>query len=307
LFLGTSKYWISCLFFANPLIDGTGNHNVLGGYTFFNGIAGVNQSIYTPLPGEIRINIVDGSYGPVTPTGFVSFEGNQYTTYLSMWNQWIQTLSSYLTPLTSLGTERGTNALSVLFHSIVETQILNNSDSKVNPKRKSLPPPVSLGARILIDKHDVLPDTSQPPLSDYYEGVGINTFTSNVVPVASLWKYVKLLIMPLCHSQGMLYAGSVGFYQMSMCEPYRIDVGSNYIGNLGSDDISTSAFSRHLELAKTDVKQQLAGPSEFSINLTKLTEDGEGGLFASIAGALADIFVPGSGGVVDKVGSDLGF
>jgi len=288
-------------------MDNTGNQNLSGGYTFFNGIADANQSIYTPLVGEVRINLVDGSYGPVTPTGYVSFEGEQYTTYLSMWNQWFTSLSSYLSGVTQIGTEQGCKAMSVLFNTVIESQILENSDSfKKNPKRKSVPPPVSLGARLLIDKHDVMPDPNQLPLSNYYEGVGINNFTSNATFVASVWKYVKLFIMPICHSQTMFYAGSTGYYQMSMCEPYRIDVGSNYSGDLASDETTVTAYQRHLELAKVDIKQQLSAKSEFSVELEELLKQGEGGVFAAIAGSIANMFIPGSGGIVNKIGSDLG-
>jgi len=92
-----------------------------------------------------------------------------------------------------------------------------------------------------------------------------------------------------------------------MTEPFRVPTQANYIGDLSDNDVSITLFSRHLEMAKMDIKSVLSAPSELSSDLETLRKEGEGGFFASIAGAIANTFVPGSGEMVDHVASDFGF
>jgi len=171
-----------------------GNQNRLGGYTYFNGITQTQDSIYTPLPGETPINIVDGSYGGVQPTGYVDFNCAQYTTWLNTWNEWIQGCSSYLTTLCSVGNEPGARALSTLIHTVSSTLI--NSNGRALKKDKSRKIVYNGYKGELFSKKDVQPDPSTLD-STYYQNVAITSYTSNVKPLASLWKYAKLMVMPV--------------------------------------------------------------------------------------------------------------
>jgi hypothetical protein len=282
---------------ANP-----GNQNRLGGYTYYDSLLLADTPVYTPAAGELPVNIVDGSFGGVTPTGYIDFNCQQYTTLLNTWNQWIQSLSSYLTTLCSVGNEPGCRALTTLIHTCQATQI--NQNANILKKDKSIKKIVYQGYKgDPFSKKDVLP----LPASTYYQGVTVTNYTSNAKPLATLWKYAKLFILPVNPSVGGVYAGYPPFFQVGMTEPFKIPTQANFIGDLSDNPVSITMYSRHLEMAKMDVKSVLSSQSEFSSDFEALRKEGNGGFFASIAGAIANTFVPGSGEVVDRIATDIGF
>jgi len=298
------------------------------------------QPVFTDDLLEVPISLVDGGVPIALPIHWVSFDGSEIMAICNNWNDWIQKLSSFLTPLCTIGAEKGIDVLCSIpltDHCNLENDVPNlgggalavgkpqapvlastSSTSSVSanspqvskildgkggmPPRKMSSEKSSLGTTV---KRLGVADPPPPPESDFYTRIKVIQTTSMFPLHDPTWKYLKHFI----HATAIGSLGdeqAVPFQQSLAVEPYKISYSS-----FSQSDVTTmSLYDKHLNASKLDIRSRLAPAGEMAEEFMSLAKQGRGGLFTGIAGAVGNMLgIPGSkdfmAGISDLTGGFL--
>jgi hypothetical protein len=267
-----------------------------------NGVPTIT-TVYTPPGVEVFINIVDMAYASASTSGFITPTGAEYSARLALWNTWIQTISGALSPLLVIGAEPGVSALMTgLF---TRTQQDNDAFSRrKKPERSSSSKEIHLGTPSMQKNLLVGGPIVDTYINNFLEKeVFCNNKTTN-----SVWNFLQTFILPSALSINQTNTAGTQAWQVFQIQPYKI-TGPTLAGGLGGtiDTVFNTIRSRLEVLASYDVKsanQQV--PNQFVADILEMAKLGRGGLFASIAGDLAGMVIPGMGGVVSGALNGIG-
>lgn len=307
----------------------------LGNYFFQPPLPAPVVPVFTPDLLEVPISLVDGGVPLALPVDWVSFDGAEIIAICNVWNSWIQGLSSFLSPLCTIGAEKGIDVLCSLpltdhtslqddeeqlagngfpvvgAKSPVVTQVLaaqsSKSSSPVLAGKDGMPPrkmsvEKNLGTTV---KRLGVSDPPPPPESEFYTTVKMVQTTSMFPLHDPVWKYGKHFIHPTAIGN-VNDEQAVPFQQSLAVEPYKI----SYSSFVGSNTAMMSLYDKHLNASKLDIRSRLAPATEMAEEFMELAKQGRGGLFTGIAGAIGNMLgIPGSkdfmSGVSDLTGGFL--
>jgi len=289
-------------------------------------------NVFKDAMGETPISLVDLSTTLAGNPVFVALSGEVFSALLSQWNSWISTLQSCLSPLQSIGAEAGIMALSTVYYTNTQ-QDVPLPQNMINPNAQAAAqvaakarefsahikltpcaPPIKPTRQVTMKKTGGLviklrSDYESSPVTPTY----LDTWTEkeifcNQKTVAPIFKYISDMIVPVALSTGEGNQASTQTWQTFMIEPYTVP--RTLSGGFGGDfpSLFPTIASRLSRMASYDVTAfTSAGKyNEFIENLVELGKTGRGGFFASLAGSLADGFIPGVGKYVRGFGEGIG-
>jgi len=286
-----------------------------GNYSYETGSGPAD--LYATDPDEVPIDVIDLSFVQGGTKAYVTLEGDHILTLVSVWNDWIKGLSSYLTPLVDPGTEQGISALITTMTTLQQryvpeavtltNQVAAKNLTKQNSKKKIL----GIDRVEFKKKHlRVSPVKVGPGVGNYFESIRPSALTTTNTPLEPLMKYTKLLIAPAAigSTSEPVGAASPAAQQIFRIEPYKVPM-SGLPDIVGADSNGTqNLFSRHLQLAILDVKSSLAAQSEPEQDFANAAKQGRGGFFANLAGMFAEdvIGIKGGRAIAGAIGDAVG-
>jgi len=246
--------------------------------------------VFTPEdPANAVIDLVQCSYTYQNSTGYLDLNGDELQNYATVWNEWITSLGTFLSPLSNPGDERGISALSTVTitrsYRPVQAGISNIVAGGIQQRYVKRQSVKELGVRVNM-KAKVR--AAPIPGSDYFKDVlvGLTSFTNK--PLSAIWKYQRVMILPsylsLAGDEG---PATTSMRQVFQVEPYSLAAGTVPF-NTALDNGAISALGIHSQMAELDVKSSFASQSEVTTDLNTLAMQGRGGLFTSIAGMFAE-------------------
>jgi len=287
--------------------------------------------VFTEDPGELEILLVDGSL-PSVVGEFVTFDGSEITKICNTWNDWIQKLSSFLTPLCTIGAEKGIDVLCTLPltdhcslqqpENLLGRQTPINTPGAVNKVHQTLPGSTTVATTNTPVGKDGMPprkmskernlgttvrkigaaDPPPPVESEFYTTVKMVQTTSMFPLHDPTWKYLKHFIHPTAIGN-VNDEQAVPFQQSLAVEPNKI----SYSAFQQSDATMLSLYDKHLNAAKMDIRSRLAPAGEMAEEFMELAKHGRGGLFTGIAGAIGNMLgIPGSKDFMAGIGDLTG-
>lgn len=274
------------------------------------------NTVYTTLPSETPINIIDMSFDPSGTVKYLNPNGLQIQTMSDIWNQWIKSLGSFLSPLTTPAQTAGISILNVstLTRTSKQASLDNNSSpflpsglalaarpagmvKQSSKKFLGLPPLIREGYKASPDKNSFL-----------YGQIVPVVVTSTNIPLASVWKYQRVMILPWFGTEPEVGgSGNIPARQVFQVEPFKISC-SAVPYNEQSFDPQQSLLNVHGEMAELDVKTEFASTSEIAEELTALGVMGDGGFFTNLAGMFAEdvLGIKGGKAIAGAVGNAIG-
>lgn len=274
---------------------------LLGNYVTSTGVP-----VYTDVPGEIPIDIISMSANTPSGTVYLDANGGYLQGLANKFNEWITTLGSALSPLTNHAEEDGIRALSTVVNTLHVTEALPFDALPVNAAKtlSKRPSVTSLGKKI-----DVVRKVGagvSPAATTYFQGQAPLAFTATYAPQASVYKYLKLMILPSVVVRGDHDRNNVSLQQVNQIEPFRIN--ETVVSDAYQSTSGQTMYERHAAFAEQEVRTNLAPTTEFQTELDQLTKSGRGGFFTDIAGVIAgDIFkIPGAKQIAAAVGQATG-
>jgi len=305
----------------------------LGNYQYQPADGSPPVNVYATDGGELPISLVDGATPIISPSNWVSFDGQQIMDLVNIWNGWIEDYGSFLTGLTAVSSEGGISALSTVsltdhtnyqpLGSLISTgsgvtalgsafPTVVKSTSKVQPTGVTKTDPVTgvvtssngknLGTvvkKVGISNPDPLPESAA------FQSAKMVQTTSMYTLHSPIWKFQKLMIHP-CGFGITGFEQAVPFQQTLYVEPCKI----SYSSYDASNTTMMSLYDKHLAMSKLDARSRLAPPSEMQVEFDELAKKGKGGLFTGLAGTIGGLLgIPGSkefmNGVSDATGGWL--
>lgn len=299
----------------------------LGNYQYQPEV-GVPIDIYDTDLGELPISLTDGATPILLPTNWVSFDGAEIMNLANNWNLWITKLASFLSPLYTIGAEKGIDVLStppLTTHCSLQEPVddLITRSKKVTSTqpqptkpghpgvssaapmgKEGMPPTRKASVSRIGTTLKKIGVTDPPPLpeSDFFTTVKVVQTTSMFPLHDPVWKYLKHFIHPTAVGTVNDEQG-VPFQQSLAVEPFKI----SYSAFDQSSTSMMSLYDKHLNASRLDVRTRLAPLTEMAEEFNELAKRGRGGLFTGIAGALGNMLgIPGSkdfmAGVSDLTG-----
>jgi hypothetical protein len=272
---------------------------------------GVDQVLYADPGSEVPINLIDLS---VTDNGtsYLSITGKPLSALTSTWNDYITSLGSCLSSLCTIGDEGGISALLSTFNT-------RHIQFSVNLAVAPLPAvPVAGGGMVKknsklnvrgndIPERKKIGKPAPGPGSETYQNWIATRLTSTDPFYASLWRYESSFVQPSSYGGAFATAdNTVSFQQTFQIEPFSMpysDLAFTLSSNGQAVDIDVIAFAS----ATLDIKTQLASESEAELELKELAEQGRGGFFTSLAGAIGEgLGIPGAREVAQAIGAVTG-
>lgn len=268
---------------------------------------------------ETPINLLSMSaVNPSAQLVYLDPNGEQIEMWMVEWNQFMQSMSANLTPLTTPGSEKGINVLNVNYFTQHSTLVLDptptvaaTSADGVSKKRASVGE--KKGAYSIGTKRKVGLGLAAPgPGSEFFQRVTCAS-TSSTYPINSTaWNFLKVMIKPsYIGDTGLGFEGTVSAQQVFQVEPRLLvhvpDGDGAFL--VGTGYSRTVMYDQHLQMAKLDIRSGLAEEgTETERSLNALIALGRGGWFTSLAGSfLEGVGVKGAKGVADAIGSVTGW
>lgn len=275
----------------------------LGNFQYFDGTA--YQDVYKTVSGEVAIDLIDLGTG-ITPREYISANGDQLTTLITSFNKWITSLGNHLSTLCTIGSEPGIPALSTIINTLHTRTLLTPPPPTLTTaptltKRDSVQKIVHKGVGLAIEQ-TTLPRPA-PGASEYYTKVAVNSVSGTCPFQAPLQRYLTAFVQPSFIGQlGFSAEATINFRRVYQIEPFTI----NYMAQLSPTVDGLDGMILFDTLAKKaallDIKTNLAARSESEIELTKMSQGGEGGFFTSLAGVIGDMVgVPAVRAIADGV------
>jgi hypothetical protein len=280
---------------------GVYNADQVSNYTY----GPLNLPVFSVDPAEIPINLIDGSSTPTVLKVFVDFNGDELTTNISKWNEFINYLSPYLSALSPIGTDKGISCAELITLSL--TTIVSENEARLVIPVPGGTAPVS--RKVLEKKNSKGPLQfgklkTQKKLKSVIPEGGVQFSPFNNISTVSVTSNQALLdavyteiqnywIMPTSRSTGLPEnSGNMPSYQCNVLEPYSLSI-SSYGSTQGvlSANLTVSLYERHTVSAAANVKALLGVPNALEIKLTEAEATGRGGFFGSMIGeAVGSLF-----------------
>lgn len=224
-------------------------------------------SFYTQVNEDV-ISMIDGSTGSGT---YKAINDPAYVSSLiTLWNEWINRVSSYSTELGTLGTDGG----------ITELTVLPMTKHYQIPSVDSIKSKTDIG--ILSRVRRIV--QAIPQSSPYYNK-NVIAYTSQSTFIQHSWEtYQQYCIMPInFSSQGSVPTSTFYTrYQAIKEEPHNLI--------LTETDKLYRAFNSHLIFANLAIKDKFTKKSEIDIFLVEAAKRGRGGILSSLGSMLAGAF-----------------
>jgi len=252
----------------------------LGNYSWSGGL------IFTDQPSEVPIDIVNASYTDGNTIKYLDLNGLAIETMSADWNEWIKSLGTFLTPLTPPAQAMGPAILSTL--TLTRQVLLTNAESTNNTVagKKMVKQQSKKDLGLVVRNRRNLGQVEPVPVANNsFRQWGISSVTSTNQPLTPVWKYHRIMVLPVYYSYYSEYGGAIQFRQVFQVEPFKIS------GNNIPDQSSVSLpdlFELHKQMALMDVRTELSPASELQEDFKALNAMGEGGFFTSLAGAFAE-------------------
>lgn len=272
-----------------PILGRKSDAQQLGNYTWTGG------NVYTPAPEqEVPIDLISASSLISGSTYFLDLNGSELANYSLIWNEWITGLSNYLSPLTTPGQSPGPAIMSSLTLTRQvkfiepEQQLANQTNQKLGRVASVKKFGSKVDIKLRQSKADPIPT-----------GFGFSTFagqavTSSNQPLSAVWKYQRVMVLPVYYSYGSQLGGAIPWRQTFQIEPFRVASIST------AEDLSQASpatlLSSHKEMALLDIKTELASVPEVVQDFEELNRMGEGGFFTSLAGMFTEDILGIKGG-----------
>lgn len=273
-----------------------------------NYVTSSGTQIFAAPGSEIPINLIDLSYqNGVGGYNYISTEGENIVLICETWNQWIKSLSSFLTDLTDPGIEPGIPVLTTVL--TTAQQMFQQGPSTLNVTRiagslTKTPSKKDLGLpRMQFKRVGAEPESG----SSYFGNIQISQIFSNIPLLTPSFKYLKVMVVPVALSLGTpTGAAKPAMRQVFQLQPFRAPTTG--VPTQSATEGSSTALLKHEQMATLDIKSALAAESDVQTELRTLTAMGEGGLFTSLAGIFAEdvLGIKGAKAVIHTVGGALG-
>lgn len=280
----------------------------LGNYIFGAGI-----DVYSNIPSEVPINLIDVSAPLGQSVGYLDLTRTQIQRIKETWNQWLTGLSACLSPLVSLSGRKGIRVLNCNLNTI-HVEKLEIPPPPVQPvagaqqtkKAGAKPGPIGLS----LDRLRVSAQVAPAPGSSYFSTVGERRVTS-VEPIPpELWPFLSKWVLPVNFSDNTTGQSSVQALQTFLVEPNSIPKSS--AGGIGSP--ANTAFSvpdsytRHLSCAQVDTKGfATLVNNELIQDLISANEHSRGGFFSGLIADMIGKAVPSFAETAKLIGSAVPF
>lgn len=266
------------------------------------------STVYTPPGSEVPFNLINMSYDDGGTTKYVVPNGRQISEAADVWNDWIKSLSTFLTPLTSPAQASGPPLLSSVTltrqvkYSEPQSQIAQIAAKKPIGKQMSKK---DLGLKVDVKRKVSVVDPA--PEASYYRDFGVLGVTSTNTPLLPCWKYQRVMILPVWSSFEATFEGAIPFRQVFQVEPFKLST-SGYSDEATSAELPT-LFDMHKAAAILDTKTELASESEIAQDFRILNEHGEGGFVTSLAGIFSEDILGLKGGkaIASAIGAATGW
>jgi len=283
-------------------------------YTYTNG-TGTFPVFSTDLA-EMTINLLDGSSTVPPVSGaqtWLDLNGPELVNNVTLWNQFVSSLSANSITLTPIGSEKGISALQVVTMSFVMLnipptvpEVLPVSKEIVANKRLSAEKQKIWGKAKTVLKSkfgaNVIAQNASP-----YGSWCTNLVSSNQRFVASAWSECQQYwILPATRTTGVpTQTANYSSYQSEVCEPNFF-----YLGSFGSSlnvlnpDLFTPTFLRHSQYASNMFKPVAGTPNVWEDYLSGAAATGRGSFLGKIAGSFVGSLV-GQAELGGEIGSEI--
>jgi len=246
--------------------------------------------VYTVDGNDQLIRLIDCSAVQGNQVFYLDLTRSEIKLLESRWNNWIQTISTNLTPLVAIGITDGI--------SLLKTGTLTNFQGQGAPPPVPQVQPV---AALLTKKHSTNAIVNIPGLSRsvstvsaplpgtaYFETVTDRYTTSLQILSGPVWKFLSLWILPVALANpAAIEEQSIQGWSAFFCEVYRVPRST--AGGLGSVDPvmanrNPSAYDRHVSMSQIDVKGIAQdGQVELISDLLEMAKQGRGSFFDALA------------------------
>jgi len=249
------------------------------------------------------VNLVDMSSIQSSTVVYLDVTRAKLGDLTAIWNEWILTLSTNLSPLVTIGQADGI--------SILKTHSYTNFEGQILPTVQQLPPPVPQMTKQ--NSHTKLIDVKgterkqvtalgPAPGTGYFETMSDVQTSSTLTVFAPVWKVLAMWILPVTIANpSALDEQSRQGWKAFYVEPYTVP-RSNAGGLSTTTEVNAppSVYTRHVEMASVDVKSIASdGQNEIIQFLMEAGKQGRGGLLETIAEM--------AGPVVKMAGNIFGF
>lgn len=262
---------------------------------------GIENPLYTTLPDEVSINIIDASAPYNQSIAYLDLTRTHIQQLKETWNTWITKLSSVLSPLVSVTGQKGVRALNcnlnTLHAEIIEPAPIpppQPTPAQGKPeKRKSME---RQQGHIGTDINRLRLAASVGPVgTSYFSDVGERRVTSVEPQKPVAWPFLSKWILPVSFSDNTVGQTSYQAIQTFLVEPSSI--GKSSAGGIGTPAnpafIVPDSYSRHLSAAQIDVKAFASfNDNELIQDLKNIGEKGRGGFFSGVIADLVGSVAP---------------
>lgn len=260
------------------------------------------QFVYDNTRVMADVDFIDLSVTNGNIKEYITLNADQYGALVESWNTWITKLGSQLIGLTTVGAEKGIPLLRTVVNTVhlvylapinnqqQVTQTITQQKLSKMPSKKHL----SLGEGLQRQKVNI-PRPAPGTSSEYYTTVAATSVTGTQAFYNAAWKYLRSFVQPVTFANfAPVLDAAIAFQQTMQMEPNKIVFTPSEQITATMNTQVTTIDSILRAGATLDCKTNLAASSEIQTELSKLTEMGEGGLFASLAGIVGGAFgVPG--------------
>jgi len=264
----------------------------LGNYT-------VEDQSFTELyrPGNDNvIRLIDCSSIQDNTTLYLDLSRAQIKVLESEWNKWIQTISTNLSPLVTIGACDGVSILKTHLYTNFQGQASVDPVQGVTGVQKGMVKQVSSKAIHIPGLQARRVGTAGPvPGTGYFDRVTDRWTSSNQIVPAPVWKVLQMWVLPvaMADTSNIEEQSSQGWSAFYI-EPNRIPRST--AGGLGSAGPGQpgnpgTAYDRHLTMSAIDVKGIATdGQNEIIRFLEEAAAQGRGGFLDSIMQLAGPIF-----------------
>jgi len=245
---------------------------------------------------QANINLIDCSSVNGNTVSYLDLNGVTLNSLISEWNTWITSLNC-LSGLATIDGEKSASCLSVLTYTSIQ-RVIQETATIVPVPNLGSPAPVKQNSKkqlgpIVIGRPPIRSvQKIFPVIPDYFQSTAVSTITSMSPPLATIWKYVQRMTLPVFYVTSEALSGSPSAYQVNQVEPYAIPVTNN-IAPFGIDAVEatsfTTLFNKHIASAAVDVRAPgSTAKTEMEVDLEALNAKGHGGFFTDIAALLSE-------------------
>lgn len=255
-----------------------GNYSVPGGTT-----------VYTTDGNDQLVNLIDCSSIQGNNVLYLDLTRSQIATLAATWNEWIQGLSTNLSPLIEIGQTDGVSLLKTITYTNFQGQLQQLATPAPNaPQTITRHKSASNVVKIKGLERKMMGSGAPVPGTGYFDTVTDRYTTSLQIVSAPVWKYLSLWILPVAIANpASLEEQSMQGWSAFFIEAYRIPrttAGGQGVAIFGSPGANISAYDRHVMMSAIDVKGIATdGQTELISELLEMGKKGRGSFLEALA------------------------